>query len=98
MKVAIWILAGFGGLVTVLNFYLSFVRVPLYRLRHEGATPRFVSGFPLIGSFALWMAAALCCASGAWGWAGALAAASLLDTGGLHWFAVTVLWDRGIKQ
>jgi hypothetical protein len=97
MRIAIWVLAAFGALVTALNFYLSFVRVPLYRLQHDGATPRYISGLPLVGSLALWIAAALCGASGAWGWAGALAAASLLDTGGLHWFALMALWDLRTK-
>ena len=37
MKIVVWVLAAVGALVTALNFYLSFVRVPLHRLRHDGA-------------------------------------------------------------
>ena len=95
MEIVMWSLAALGLLVTGLNFYLSFVRTPLHRFRHNGVTPRFVSGLPIIGSLLLWIAAALCYKGGASFAAGALAIMSLFDTGGLHWFATTMLWRKG---
>ncbi len=77
-----------GAFLSLLNFYLSFVRVPL--LRALCRPSRWVSGFPLVGSLLLVASAALLwrvrwlalCALGV----------AALDTGGLHWFLGVLLW------
>jgi hypothetical protein len=80
-----------GAVISGSNFYLSFVRYPLFRMgggRDEAF--RNVSGIPLFGSLLLWVAAAM-----AWQepWvAFSSLAISLLDTGGLHWFVGMMLW------
>jgi hypothetical protein len=74
----------FGGLIALLNFYLSFVRDQVFRLC--GWPCRHVSGFPLIGTLLLvpatvWFAVE---------WHPWLFASTLLlfllDTGGAAWF------------
>jgi fructose-1,6-bisphosphatase/inositol monophosphatase family enzyme len=73
-----------GSLVSGLNFYLSFVRVPLHRRLRPETPTRNVSGFPLVGSACLWLSMVLL------GRAHVLflpaLAISFLDTGGIHWF------------
>lgn len=81
-----------GVLITVLNFYLSWIRVPLLRRVSPNHTPRWVSGIPFVGSGALW-ASAMVFPSGDWGAPAALAV-SLFDTGGVHWFVVSQAWHR----
>jgi hypothetical protein len=74
-----------GGLVCAINFYLSFCRYPLHRLRRGSRESyRYMSGFPLVGSFlvALWIfkfydrGCILCVAL----------LLIAIDTGGIHWF------------
>src|SRR4051794_37286374 len=78
-----------GASLSLLNFFLSFVRAPL--LRAGGRSPRFVSGIPLFGSLLLVVSATLL-------WSQrrlALSALALaaLDTGGIHWFVGVLLWE-----
>ena len=42
-----------GAFICALNFYLTFLRRHVYRLRGRESEYRFVSGFPFIGSFLL---------------------------------------------
>jgi hypothetical protein len=77
-----------GAFLSLLNFYLSFVRVPLRRAL--GRPSRFVSGFPLVGSLLL-VASAVLLWRARWLAFTALAVAAL-DTGGLHWFLGVLLW------
>ena len=77
-----------GAWISLLNFYLSWVRIPL--LRALGRAPLPVSGFPLIASLLLVIAAALL-----WerrGLAVTALALAALDTGGIHWFLCGQLW------
>ena len=83
-----------GGLVSVLNFYLSFVRVPL--CRWLGWDWRWVSGFPVIGSLLLAWFATLHLSSPGWFWTSVALAA--VDTGGLHWFLAVVLWAEVARR
>jgi hypothetical protein len=79
---------GLGALVSLLNFYTSWVRMPL--LRALGRPPHWVSGFPIIGSLLLAISAILM-----WEVRGiALSALVLaaLDTGGIHWLIGGQLW------
>ena len=77
-----------GGALCLLNFALSFLRVPL--LRAHGQQPeRNVSGIPLLGSALVAVALLLGLDSrlarlAAW-------ALIVMDTGGLHWFALVLL-------
>jgi hypothetical protein len=85
------ILFALGALISCLNFYASFLRYPVHRLR--GGTRenyRWSSGLPLIGSLALWASIPLLLHRQPWPWVAF--GLSLLDTGGLHWFAGTMLW------
>ncbi len=77
-----------GAFLSLLNFYLSFVRVPL--LRALGRPSGFVSGFPLVGSLLLVTSAVLLWR--AWRLAYTALAVAALDTGGLHWFLGVLLW------
>ncbi|HVK17561.1 MAG TPA: hypothetical protein VM533_11490 [Fimbriiglobus sp.] len=83
-------LAG-GGLVAVLNFYLSFLREPLCRLRSRPY--RFVSGLPLIGSILLVPFAAFHYDSPLL--LGLSVLFLCLDTGGVVWLAVVVVREFG---
>jgi hypothetical protein len=76
-----------GAFLSLLNFYFSFVRVPM--LRACGRSTRFVSGFPLIGSSLLVATAAIL-----WGTRPLVLSAlviAALDTGGIHWFLGVLL-------
>jgi hypothetical protein len=92
-----WIAFALGGLLCLMNFYLTFLRYPLHRLRgFSKESYQWVSGAPVIGS--LLVALSLL---GRHGQEGILAPALVLmaiDTGGLHWFVATVIchsvWDK----
>ena len=75
-----------GTLVTCVNFYTSLIRYPLHRWR-GGARDHFrwVSGFPLVGSLFLWLAALFLVRRPVLTWAAL--GISLFDTGGFHWLA-----------
>jgi hypothetical protein len=79
-----------GGIIAVLNFYLSFIRVPLLlRLKREA---RWVSGFPLIGSILLVPVAGYFAVMWSpWLFASAMLLLAL-DTGGALW--LIRLWIR----
>ncbi|MGN6366811.1 MAG: hypothetical protein ACTHN5_00840 [Phycisphaerae bacterium] len=80
-----------GTLITAINFYTSFLRYPLHRRR--GGTRenfRFISGFPLLGSFLLFLALLFLSHHPPLQWT-ALAIA-LLDAGGPHWLIATLLY------
>jgi hypothetical protein len=78
-----------GAFLSLLNCYLSFVRVPL--LRALGRPSQFVSGFPLVGSLLLFASAVVLWRT-QWLAFTALSVAAL-DTGGLHWFLGVLLWE-----
>lgn len=85
------VLAVLGTLVTFANFYATFIRYPIHRLL--GGTRenyQWVSAIPLVGSLFLWISAALLGSYPALMW-GAIVL-SLLDPGGLPWFAATMIY------
>ena len=88
----IWFVAP-AAFVAVLNFYLSFVRGLLLRLRH-GSLDRYrhVSGIPLIGSLLVLIAGII--GFGAVGTVLSCIVAVALDTGGLPWFLFST-WQDG---
>ena len=82
-----WIPGLLGGFICLVNFYMSFLRYPLFlALGGKQDDWRWVSGFPLVGS--LFVAIA-------WiGWLRGLDSQTwdvvswtivALDTGGIHW-------------
>ncbi len=83
---------GLGGILCCVNFYHSVLRYPIHRIRGGARDDyRWVSGIPLFGSllvavslvefwrepWLLWVAVALI----------------VIDTGGLHWFAGTMVYQ-----
>ncbi len=82
-----------AAIVTVLNFYLSFGRPLMFRLRHGTMDGhRFVSGFPMIGTVLVMLGALF--AFGTVGSAAIGVFAILLDTGGSFWFIISTWHDR----
>lgn len=86
-------LLALGTLITSVNCYLSFLRYPIHRL--QGGTRenyQWVSGLPVFGSLFLWISIPFLSTSP---WLMCFAIVfSLLDTGGLHWVLVLVLWEN----
>jgi hypothetical protein len=84
-------LFAFGCLVSLTNFYLSFLRYPLYRFRGEiDDNFQWSSGLPMIGSLLI-VVSIFSVAEVPWlFWGGVLCA--ILDTGGVHWFAGIMLY------
>ena len=90
MLILAFIIGGLGALVTALNFYLSFLRYPLHRRIHKGQPFKFSSGIPLVGSLLLWVGSCMLLLAGA-SRAGAVALIlSAFDTGGIHWFFMSL--------
>jgi hypothetical protein len=88
MMILAYTLFAVGAFLCLLNFYLSFLRYPLYRL--FGREYQHASGVPLFGSLLLVIAVTLLYERPLLFWSGITLA--LLDTGGLHWFAGIMLW------
>jgi hypothetical protein len=89
MLILAYFLFAVGAFVSILNFHLSFIRPLVCRLRHREC--RFISGFPLVGSLLL-VASFFCFPSEhALRWAALIIA--LFDTGGIHWFCGTMVYD-----
>jgi len=86
-----------GGFICCLNFFLSFLRYPIHRMRGaKKENYKWVSGFPLIGS--LFVALSLI---QYWHTTGILVAALFLiaiDTGGIPWFLGTMLYRALVKM
>jgi hypothetical protein len=87
---------GLGAYITLCNFYLSFIRYPIHRLR--GGTREsysWISGLPLLGSAFLWLAAYLT------SWPTLMWVAlvlSVFDTAGLHVFIATIAWYENLHK
>jgi hypothetical protein len=88
-RVVAYVALVLGASLSLLNFYVSVVRVPL--LRACGWSPRWVSGIPLFGSMLLVLSAVLFWRE-RWAAVTALTLA-VLDTGGIHWFFGALTWD-----
>lgn len=83
-----------GALVSLINFYLSFVRVSL--LRAVGQVPGSISGFPIIGSLLLLLALVLLRDN--WRVVVFAAALALIDTGGIVWLILMLTWKRPTER
>ncbi|MBN1590128.1 MAG: hypothetical protein JW888_11480 [Pirellulales bacterium] len=86
-----------GGLLCCFNFYLSFVRYPVHQMMGgKKEDYQWVSGIPLLGSllvaislFRLWQ----------WPWFRTPAIILIvIDTGGLHWCAATLLYYEVFRK
>jgi hypothetical protein len=88
VKIVLFCFFGAGGFLCALNFYVSFLRYPLYCIRGRKGQYRNVSGAPILGSF---LVVVLLIPLGLHHWA-RIAAFTLaaIDTGGLHWFVGTM--------
>jgi hypothetical protein len=85
-------LFGLGALITCFNIYVGYLRFLIHRLR--GGTResfQYVSGIALFGSLFLWCSIPLLYDRPPWAWIALVL--SLVDTGGIHWFAGTMLWE-----
>ena len=90
-QVVAYVLLGLGALVVAWNFYLSWVRWPIHRIRLGKSVPyQFVSGLPLIGT-------GLCVGALLLGQSKESFPVLLtwvviaLDTGGPHWFIISMV-------
>ena len=100
MEIISYMLFGLGGFFCLLNFYLSFLRYPLYRLSGGGKQEyKWVSGAPALGS--LFVSIGLV-SNYETKWMLILGLVLIsVDTGGLHWFLATMLyyvvfWKKGM--
>ncbi len=86
-----WLAFSLGGLVCLTNFYLSFLRYPLHRLRGlPRESYRWVSGIPLFGS--LFVGLSLLVLHSLPGILPAAIVLIAIDTGGIHWFVGTTIY------
>ena len=85
-----YVLLGLGALASLTNFYLSFLRRPLF-IRRGGSVSdyRHISGLPLVGMVVL-LGLPLVPASPLWSLSTLFLL--LIDTGNLPWFIVAV-WN-----
>ena len=90
IKIVLFCFFSAGAYLCALNFYLSFLRYPLYLLRARESEYRYVSGVPLFGSF---LVVLLLIPPALPTWARVVGFVSAaLDTGGLHWFIGVMVW------
>jgi len=92
MNSARFLVLGLGSLVCATNFYLSYVRYPVFFLTGRKAEFQYVSGFPIVGSLIV-TACLIFLQLPRWAVVAGIALA-LLDTGGIHWFLGSLLWHR----
>jgi len=85
-----FVLLAVGGFVCALNVYLSYIRYLLFRLAGRRAEYRFISGVPIVGSLAV-IVTLVCFQFPGWALIVGIVLAAL-DTGGLHWFAGSMVW------
>jgi hypothetical protein len=97
MRVIAYILFCLGGLISVMNFYLSFLRYPLFRLMHGTRKEyKWDSGCPMFGS--AFVALSLIGLHGVT-WLLVLGIALIaIDTGGFHWFLGIQFYYEVLKR
>ena len=91
VRIVVFFLFGVGAFICAMNFYLSFLRFRVYRLRGSKGEYRHISGAPFLGSI-LVVVLLLPLELPMWARIAALALAAL-DTGGFHWFIGVVVWQ-----
>ena len=90
MLIIAWFFAAFGLFVTGINVYLSWLRYPLHKLLHGDEPYKWSSGVPGFGSLSLWISAGFFASLNRPNTMWFMLAVSLLDTYGLHWFALVM--------
>ncbi len=102
MEIIAYMLFGLGGFFCLLNFYLSFLRYPIYRLSGgDKQEYKWVSGAPVLGSLFVGLSLISHYVTN-WMLISAVALI-LIDTGGLHWFLATIFYyvivqEKGISD
>ena len=97
MEVISYILFGLGSFFCVLNFYLSFLRYPIYRLSGgDKKEYKWVSGAPLLGSLFVGFSL-LPHYETKWMLILGLALI-LIDTGGPHWFLASMVYYEVFRK
>ena len=92
-----WTAFALGGLLCLTNFYLSFLRYPLHRLRGlSRESYRWVSGIPLFGS--LLVGLSLLVLHSLPGIFPAACVLIAIDTGGIHWFVATMVYHSAYDK
>jgi len=94
VKIAAYMLFCLGGLICFVNFYLSFLRYPLYKLLNKEY--KFVSGFPVFGSMFVVISLIFLWRE-PWILIPGLTLIAI-DTGGLHWFLGTAFYYEVLKK
>jgi hypothetical protein len=84
-----WLLLVLGSLISVVNFYLSFLR-PL-RFRRCPEKHRHISGIPQIGAMMCVGSYFLFAADSPFRVVAIFSA--LIDTGSIHWFPIAAVWN-----
>ncbi|MDH4202365.1 MAG: hypothetical protein OEV87_05685 [Phycisphaerae bacterium] len=97
MAIAGYIFVVFGSIISLMNFYLSFLRYPVYRLcGGKKEDYKWVSGIPLFGSAFILIGMAIL-RDAKWILVSGVIIA-LLDTAGLHWFLGTLVYHAIFKR
>ena len=92
MSAIAWFAFALGALLCIINFYLSFLRYPLHLLRGlPRESYRWSSGIPLFGS--LFVALSLFGLHARPGMLPAALGLIAIDTGGIHWFVGTMIYQ-----
>ena len=92
VNILVPILFCLGGIICVMNFYLSFLRYPVFLLRGGRKSEfQWMSGAPLIGSLSVAVGLGYLYETGWILVTGPILI--LMDTGGLHWFLGTMLYQ-----
>jgi hypothetical protein len=91
-----WVLFAFGAYLCALNFYLSFLRYPLYLRRGlPKESYKFASGIPIIGSLILFLLARYTNLPPVMFYAAI--GLIIADTGGIHWAVASIAY-YGLKE
>ncbi|WP_144394618.1 hypothetical protein [Pleionea sediminis] len=87
-----------GVLLCINNIYASWLRFPIHKYLKKRPDEEFVfvSGIPLFGSLFVVIALLLSSVNVYVYWFSVLLA--LLDTGGIHWYLVTVLYSTSNEK
>ena len=92
-----WLALLVGGLVSALNFYLSFCRYHLYRIKGGSRESyRSVSGFPLVGSLLVALSIVRLYDKP---WILVFAFVLIaIDTGGILWLAGVLIYQTFLRK
>ena len=82
-----------GGLICFVNFYTSFLAYPVHLLIYGRNKPyKNISGFPLVGS--LFVGLSLIGVHGSTWMLISGIVLMAMDTGGIHWFGIMMIYFR----